>query len=135
MQVQVVAPEHIYQIWPQVEEFFKAAEQYGVGDCTVDQHKLQLASGLNTLLVAVEDNEIKGAAVMAINNLPNHRVAVISTAGGKGIADKDVLAQVEAWAKLQGATKIRAWAKDAQARLYRQKMGLNTTMNVVEKLI
>jgi hypothetical protein len=135
MQVQTVAPEFIYQVWPQVEPFFRASEQYGVGDCTTDQHKLQLASGLNTLIVAVEDGEIKGAAVMAINNLPNHRVAVIAAAGGKGIADKDVLAQVEAWAKLQGATKIRAWAKDSQARLYRQKMGLNTTMHVVEKLL
>ena len=135
MQVQPVAPEHVYQVWPQVEAYFKAAEQYSVGDCTVDQLKLQLVSGLNTLLVATKDGVIKGAAVMAINNLPNHRVAVIAAAGGRGIADPDVLAQVVVWAKLQGATKIRAWAKDAQARLYRQKMGLNTATHVVEKLI
>ena len=135
MQVQTVAPEFVHQVWPQVEDFFKAAEEFGVGDCTVDQLKLQAVSGINTLLVAVEDNEIKGAAVMTINNLPNHRVAVIVSAGGKGIADKDVLAQVETWAKVQGATKIRAWAKDAQARLFRQKMGLRTAIHVVEKLI
>lgn len=135
MQVQPVAPEHVYQVWPSVEAYFKAAEQYGVGDCTTDQLKLQLVSGLNTLLVATKDNVIKGAAVMAINNLPNHRVAVIVSAGGRGIADADVLAQVVVWAKMQGATKIRAWAKDAQARLFRQTMGLNTATHVVEKLI
>lgn len=135
MQVQTVAPEFIYQVWPQVEAFFKAAEPFGVGDCTVDQLKLQLVSGLNTLLVATEDGKIMGAAAMSVTNLPNHRVATIASAGGKGIAKPEVLAQVEAWAKLQGATKIRVWAKDAQARLYRQKMGLNTATHVVEKLI
>jgi hypothetical protein len=135
MQVQPVAPEHVYQVWPLVEAFFKAAEKYGVGDCTSDQLKLQLVSGSHTLLVATENGQVKGAAAMSIVNTPNHRVANISSAGGKGIADKAVLAQVEAWAKLQGATKIRAWAKDAQARLYRQKMGLNTATHVVEKLI
>ena len=135
MQVQTVAPEFVYQVWPQVEAFFKAAEQFGVGDCTVDQLKLQLVSGSHTLLVATENGKIMGAAAMSLVNTPNYRVANITSAGGRGIADKKVLAQVEVWAKTQGATKIRAWAKDAQARLYRQKMGLNTATHVVEKLI
>lgn len=135
MQVQPVAPEFVHQVWPSVEGFFKAAEKFGVGDSTVDQLKLQIVSGAQTLLVASDNGKIMGAASMVMINTPNHRIAMISSAGGRGIADKDVLAQVVTWAKLQGATKIRAWAKDAQARLYRQKMGLNTATHVVEKLI
>jgi len=135
MQVQVVAPEHVYQLWEIVGPFFEAAAKEGVGDCTAEQLKLQLVSGANTLLVAIKDGQIKGAAAMSLVNLPNHRVATIAAAGGRGITDKAVLAQVVTWAKQQGATKIRAWAKDAQARLYRQKLGLNTATHVVEKLI
>jgi len=135
MQVQVVAPEYIYQVWPNVESYFKRSEMFGVGDCTAEQLKLQLVSGALTLLVAVDNDTIKGACAMQLINLPNHRVAMITALGGKGIIDEETFDQVVSWAKHQGATKIRAWAKDAQARLYRQKVGLNTTTHVVEKLI
>lgn len=135
MQVQTVAPEYVYQVWPQVEAFFKAAEVEGVGDCTTEQLKLQIVSGSVTLLVAVEDEKIKGAAAISMSNLPNHRVAIIVSLGGRGIVDENTFEQVVEWAKMQGATKIRAWAKDTQARLYRQKVGLITTTHVVEKLI
>lgn len=136
MKVQIVATSYIHQIWDKVEPYFDAAELEGTGDCTTCQLKLQLVSGSVSLLVAV-DNEgtIKGAAALSVQNQPNHRVAVITAMGGKGIVDSEVFEQVVVWAKSQGATKIRAWAKDAQARLYRQKAGLITTMNVVEKLI
>jgi len=90
---------------------FKAAEKFGVGDCTADQLKLQLVSGSHTLLVAIEDNIIKGAAAMSIVNTPNHRVANITSAGGRGIANPETLVQVEAWAKLQGATKLELGPK------------------------
>ena len=136
MKVQIVATSYIHQIWDKVEPYFDAAELEGTGDCTTYQLKLQLVSGSVSLLVAV-DNEgtIQGAAALSVQNQPNHRVAVITAMGGKGIVDSEVFEQVVVWAKSQGATKIRAWAKDAQARLYRQKAGLITTMNVVEKLI
>ena len=136
IQVQVVAPANIYQIWDKIEPYFIAAELEGTGDCTTSQLKLQLVSGASVLLVAVDsDQVIQGAAAMSVQNQPNHRVAVITALGGRGIVDEEVFEQVVVWAKSQGATKIRAWAKDAQARLYRQKAGLNTTMNVDEKLI
>lgn len=135
MQVQTVAPEYVYQVWDVVGPFFEAAAKEGVGDCTAEQLKLQLVSGANTLLVATEDGIIKGAAAMSVTSLPNHRVATIASIGGKGIVDKDTFNQVVIWAKAQGATKIRAWAKETQARLYRQKVGLNTATYVVEKLI
>jgi len=136
MQVQIVAPANIYQIWYKIEPYFEAAELEGTGDCTTSQLKLQLVSGALTLLIAVDSEQtIQGAAALSMQNQPNHRVAVITSLGGRGIVEAEVFEQVVSWAKSQGATKIRAWAKDAQARLYRQKAGLTTTMHVVEKLI
>ena len=135
MKVQVVAPDQIYQIWDKIEAFLDASALAGTGDCTTSQLKMQLGCGAQTLLVAIKGNEIHGAAALSMQNQPNHRVAVITALGGKGIVDSVVFEQVVAWAKSQGATKIRAWAKDAQARLFKQNAGLNTTMHVVEKLI
>ena len=136
MKVQIVATTYIHQIWDKVEPYFEAAELEGTGDCTTCQLKLQIVSGSVSLLVAVDDDGvIQGAAALSVQNQPNHRVAVITALGGKGVVEPEVFEQVVVWAKSQGATKIRAWAKDSQARLYRQKAGLITTMNVVEKLI
>jgi hypothetical protein len=137
MQIQPVNPNHVHQLWGQIEHFFKAAYDVALGsvDCTLEQLKLQLVGGAQTLLVAVENNEIKGVASMSVITLPNHRVATITAAGGKGITNKEVMDQVVAWAKSQGATKIKVQASGSRLRLYQQQLGLIATETVVEKLI
>ena len=87
------------------------------------------------LFIVVDEEVIIGAFAVEIINYSNHRVAHTVALGGKGLFDVDTIEQYENWARNQGCTKIRAWAKDAQARLYRMKMGLEKSMNVVEKLL
>jgi hypothetical protein len=53
--------------------------------------------------------------------------------GGRKVFNKDTVKQYEDWARSQGVTKIRAYASEAQARLFRRKLGLRPTMSVVEK--
>ena len=134
-QLQTVAPSQIHQTWELVKPFFDASFEQSTGDCTVDQLKMLLANGSQTLFVVVDDDKVIGAFSVDMQNSPNHRVAHTTAMGGRGLFDKDTVSQYETWAKLQGATKIRAWAREPQARLYRQKMNLNTTVYVVEKLI
>lgn len=135
--IQTVGPNHVHQVWGTVEPFIKSAVDVALGDldCTIDQLKLQLVSGAQTLLVAVENEKVIGAATIQVSSQPNHRVALLTTTGGKGITNPEVMEQVVAWAKAQGATKIRAFASGARIRLYRQQLGLNPTETVVEKLI
>jgi hypothetical protein len=137
MIIQPVNPIYVHQVWDKVGPFLKAACDVALGDldCTIDQLKLQLVSGAQSLLVAVENDEIKGAASLSISNQPNHRVAIITATGGKGITNPEVMQQVVAWAKSQGATKIRVHASGARIRLYQQQLGLIATETVVEKLI
>ena len=132
-QVQVVAPDFVAQVWSKVEHYLKNSVETGVNDCTVDQLKMLLIRGQQTLLVSVVDNEITGAMTLEVYSTPNERIAMITALGGKGVVDTDTFVQVEEWAKAQGATKVRAWAQEAQARLYRQNAGFNTTRLVVEK--
>jgi hypothetical protein len=67
------------------------------------------------------------------SNRPNNRVMFITALGGNGIVNKDTFDQVESWARMQGATKVSAWAQEAQARLYKIKSNFNTVRLVVEK--
>jgi hypothetical protein len=135
--IQTVNPTHVHQVWDIVGPFIKSAVDVALGsaDCTVDQLKLQLVSGSQTLLVAIENDKIIGAASIQVSTLPNNRVATLTATGGRGITNPEVMEQVVAWAKSQGATKIRAFASGARIRLYRQQLGLNATETVVEKLI
>ena len=132
--VKVVAPNFIYDVWKDVESFLNASINVSGGDFTLDQLKLSLGRGEQTLLVSVnEQNVINGAMTVEFINRPNDRVMFITALGGHGIVNDETFSQVETWAKSHGATKASAWAQEAQARLYKIKSNFNTVRYVVEK--
>jgi hypothetical protein len=133
IQVQIVPPSHVYGIWDKVSPLIQASLDVGFGYTTLDQVKLLLTKGMQTLLIAVEDEELKGAMVVEFIDYPNERVILLSELGGNAVVDQAVLNQVEDWARQNGATRMCAWADDARARLYKIKSGFATARHVVEK--
>ena len=133
IQVQIVSPNNIYGVWDLVEPLIQASLDVGFGYTSIDQVKLLLSKGMQTLIVAVEDDEIKGAMVVEFVNYPNERVIFLAELGGKAVVDQDVLNQVEDWARHNGATRMCAWADEPRARLYKLKSGFTTARHVVEK--
>ena len=132
--VKVVAPNFIFDVWKDVESFLNASINVSGGDFTLDQLKFSLGRGEQTLLVAVNDqNVINGAMTVEFTNRPNDRVMFITALGGSGIVNDETFSQVETWAKSQGATKASAWAQETQARHYKIKANFNTVRMVVEK--
>lgn len=132
--VQIVAPNNIYTIWDEVNSYLDASINVSTGDCTLEQLKLLLVRGEQTLLVSVdENNKLNGAMAVEFKNYPNSRVMFITTLSGNGIVNDQTFSQVEDWARMQGATKVSAWAQEAQARLYKIKANFNTVRHVVEK--
>jgi hypothetical protein len=135
-QVQIVSPNQIYQVWDIVKPLLETAfVNFENSDYDIEHVKVSLVREGQLLFVVVEDNSIIGAFTVEVINYPNHRVAHTISMGGKGIFDKDTVAQYEEWARANGITKIRAFAKDPQARLFRIKLGLNKITNVVEKTL
>jgi hypothetical protein len=132
--VQIVAPNNIYNVWGEIENYLNASINVSGGDFTLDQLKLLLVRGEQTLLVSVnENNKINGAMTVEFINNANARTMFITALGGTGIVNDETFSQVESWAKMQGATKASAWAQEAQARLYKLKANFNTVRMVVEK--
>ena len=135
-QINIVAPDFINQYWNKIEPFFDSSFKFSTDDYSVDQIKFLLVNGQQICLVAVEDDgNIIGASAVSISNYPNHRVLHITSMGGRALVEDDLIQQFEAWARSQGVTKIRAFAQDAQARLYKMKMGFESVAHVVEKNI
>ena len=135
IQLQIVPLEHFYVVWPIVEPMLKRSLDATTNDLNIEHLKVYILGRIQTLLVLVENNTIIGAGTVQIENQPNNRVLNITALGGKGIVKKEVFQQLESWAKTQGVTKIKASAKDAQARLYKKTAGLVPVMHVMEKSI
>lgn len=131
--VQIVAPEFIHQVWPNIEHFIDASVATGVNDCTTEQHRTLLAKNMANLLVIVNNGKLVGATVIEFITTPNSRVAIVTALGGRGLMNQHTISQVEDWCRANGATRFRAWALEGQARLYKQKAGFEFTRYVVEK--
>lgn len=132
--VQIVAPNNVYNVWADIENYLNASINVSNNDMTLDQLKLLLVRGEQTLLVSVnENNKINGAMTVEFINHPNARTMFITALGGLGIVNDETFSQVETWARMQGATKAAAWAQEAQARLYKIKANFDTVRMVVEK--
>jgi hypothetical protein len=133
IQVQLVPPDQVYGVWDKVKPLIEASLNVGFGYTTIDQVKMLLTKGLQTLLIADDEGELVGAMVVEFVNYPNERVIFLVELGGNAVVDQSVLDQVEDWARQNGATRMCAWADDARARLYKMKSGFTTARHVVEK--
>ena len=132
--VQTVTPNNIYNVWEDVKEYLNASINVSGGDFTLDQLKLLLVRGEQSLLISVnKNNKINGAMTVEFINNAYARTMFITALGGSGIVNDETFSQVETWAKMQGATKASAWAQETQARLYKIKANFNTIRYVVEK--
>ena len=67
--VQIVAPNNIYNVWSDVENYLNASINTNTGDCTLEQLKLLLVRGEQTLLVSVnEEGKVIGAMTVEFQN-------------------------------------------------------------------
>lgn len=131
LKVQLADVKHLPQIWPLVKNYLENALKY-TEDYSADQIKVFLSTGAWILIVAVDElQQVHGAATISIENGPNHRTAMITTIGGKGIIRKDTFEQLHFMLKSFGVTRLQGFARDSLVRLYSQH-GLVKKSNLVE---
>jgi hypothetical protein len=139
--VHSVDVNHIQQVWPMVEGYIQEAIDKG-GDFPewANGYNLSHVQGFVTsgqwlLLVAVDDERvIHGAMTVSFLNYPMHRVAFVTTTGGKFIANPELLEQLKALVKVHGATKIQAFCRESMVRLL-SRAGFEPRNMLVEVLI
>jgi hypothetical protein len=139
--VRPVDVNHIQQVWPMVQGYVQEALDKG-GDfpeyaASYNVHHVQsfVTSGQWLLLVAVdEEKAIHGAMTLSFINYPLHRVAFVTTTGGKFIANPELLEQLKALVKLHGATKIQAFCRESMVRLL-SRAGFEPRNTLVETLV
>ena len=117
MKIQHVPMEWVNHTWPMVKDFITDALEQSKGDYTTEHVQALVSSGQWTLLVAVDDEKIHGAATMHCLNRPVDRVAFITTTGGKFILDTDTFLQLQNIARAMGATALECAARESMTRL------------------
>jgi len=133
-QVQVVPSIYIQQLWDKVEKFLSDALVYSGGEYDVEHLKQYLVQGNQTLLIAVDENNvIHGAATVEWGNYPNERIAFITAIGGKMLANKELYSQFEDWIRQNGGTMVRGAARESIARLWRRAFQFEQRYIIVEK--
>jgi len=125
----------VQQAWNDVAPLLASAMVHVDGEYTLDQLKVMLVDGKQTLLVLVDDdNKIQTAFTIEWINYPNDRIAFLTAIGGKGISDKDSYQSFCDTLKAHGATKIQGAARESVARLWR-RLGFKNKHIIVEKTI
>jgi hypothetical protein len=118
-----VETTHIQQVWPKVVGFIKSAMDKGTTEETrnYNEHHIQsfLSDGKWLLVVAVdENNEIHGACTISFISYPLHRVAFITTIGGRLISNRETFGQLKELCKHYGATKIQGYGRESIVKLW-----------------
>jgi hypothetical protein len=139
--VRSVDVNHIQQVWPMVQGYVQEALDKG-GDFPewadgYNVHHVQnfVTSGQWLLFVAIDEEKvIHGAMTVSFISYPLHRVAFVTTTGGKFIANPELLEQLKALVKLHGATKIQAFCRESMVRLL-SRAGFESRNTLVEVLI
>lgn len=125
-----VAYLHLH--WEEIKKYLQPAlELSGVEEFNLDQLKVFIASNQWLLFVAEEDKKIQGAAVVAITNYPNDRIAFVTAIGGKFISSRETSDKFKASLKSMGATKIQGYARESVARLWK-RIGFTNKQILVE---
>lgn len=133
MRIAPVELPHVHQVWPSVEGFIASALSLGEGgEPLYNLHHIQayVSSGEWLLVVAIDDeNAIHGAMTIQFSNYPLHRVAFITSVGGKTIITPDMFEQLKAIVRFKGATMIQAYGRPSMVRLLkRHKLQARNTL-------
>jgi len=133
VRVEQVNPNHVVAIWPKIEPMLARAMAHSAGEYTLEQLKVYLVSGMQHLLVFVDDGAgtIAGALTVATESYPNKCVAFVTSIAGNAIAADENFQQFKSWCVSRGYTDIRGGAFDAVARLWR-KFNAKEIYRVVE---
>ena len=120
MIVSRIPPTRIAQLWEQIEPFLKDGIKFAGDDYTIDQIKVFLTLDQWLLVGFWEENNLCGAISVAFSNMPNDRIAFITSMGGRTLITKENMAQFQSLLKSFGATKIQGCVRKSVARLLRQ---------------
>ena len=120
MYAQPIHPDYLQRNWPIVKDWLEAGMRESNGEYTVEQLKVFVMQGRHVLLCVILGERIVGAMTIAFEDFPNERVAFVSSMGGAGIVNQEVLESVSDWCRRNGCTALRGAVRPSVAKLFKK---------------
>lgn len=101
MQVSLIPPEHVYDVWSRTQGFMEKAAEYTYGRYTPDDILVSLTDYDHLLWIAFdEDKDIKGITITCFKQYPRKKcLDMVFCAGDEGMEWKDpMLKMLRHWA-------------------------------------
>lgn len=110
MQVSMVPPDHITNVWPNIEDYMARAIKYAKGRYELVDVLDGLLNGVYTLWIAFDDESIRGVVVTSFVVYPRRKLLHLTFCGGnEGMTWKDpMLKMLQHWAYDNGCDGIEA---------------------------
>lgn len=118
----IIEPKHIDFAWRDGANCLAEACAL-VDEITGDQLKLILSRGERYLCRMDEDGKTTGWGAFRVDQLPNIRVLHVTDLVAHNAGFEQFFSELRNIALSLGCSRIRCSTHDAQARLYRQKLG------------
>jgi len=125
--LRAVDAAYVAQTWPFVkgwiEEALTSSPEFPdwAANYTVDHVQSFLTAGTCMLIVAIDDEGVlQGCCTVSFINYPIHRVAFITSIGGKLISNRDTFEQLKRILQAYGATKIQGYGRESIVRLWKR---------------
>ncbi len=129
-------PERVHQSWGQLAPLLDTLEPYCNGECTTEQSKVELISGVTIALVVVDEAMAIQAVIAGEWKMtPGKRIFFVGGWAGSNAMDERLWDQFQNWVKHNGGTTIQGAGRDSIFRLHRQKRGFKKVYTVYEKEI
>lgn len=135
MQLIPVPQSHIDIAWQKGASSLSEACATSGGEVTGDQLKMLLSRGERSLLEMVDADNTVGWGVVRVDQLPNFRVLHVCEMTAPGAHFENFFTALKDLARGLGCSRIRCAAKQAQARLYRMKIGFVPVYETLEVVL
>lgn len=133
MQLSVVDPKFVDRAWRDGAACLSEACDTSGGEITGDQLKMLLSRGERTLVALMDGDKPVGWGTWRVDQLPNVRVLHCCDLVAHNAHFEQFFDELKKAADYLGCSEIRCSCKEAQARLYRMKLGMEpvyTTLRV-----
>ena len=132
MQLLHVPATHVDAAWRDgASALAKACDTSG-GEIEGPQLKMLLARGERSLIRMDDEGKTVGWGVVRVDQLPNMRVLFVTDLVAPHGHFERFFGELKAMASQLGCSRIRCAAKQAQARLYRMKLGMQPVYEILE---
>ena len=132
MQLCPVPAEMIDRAWKDGASCLSEACDTSGGEITGDQLKMILSRGERTLLCMRDEDKTVGWACVRVDQLPNLRALHVTDLVAHNAGFERFFDELRLMAERLGCSRVRCSCKEAQARLYRMKLGFKPVYTTLE---